>query len=455
MPVCPHCRTEHAELFVPCSKQDGFYTIEESEARAYHGDPLMGVLVSGRYIICSVIGHGSIGRVYKAHQLGIERPVVLKIFKLEHILDEQQGFTPGLTIQEAREDAQDRFIREARVLGQITHPNCVTIYDFGAADDGSFLYIAMEFVAGISMRQAIKRGLRADATLDIMRQILMALRDAHAIGVIHRDLKPENIILSFRKESQEAVVKVLDFGIAKLLHREQQTNTGMLFGTPAYMSPEQCRGESDRVSPASDIYSLGCMFYELVCGRLPFESRVPQQMILMHLDEPVPTVTPREGMELPEGLDAFITRCLSKAPSDRFANAKLALDQLDRLLTPEHQLRFRAAAATAQAPSERQTRAAIKAPQSVVSQAGLSTAPSQASPVGQAALSTVTSADAKQLAAGAQGYTVIAPTPSGAGPLDTPVERTRTLIVTAVVLGLVLMCVLLFAFFYKVIMSAP
>lgn len=453
MPVCPHCHTEHAELFVPCSKQDGFYTIEESEAHAYRGDALMGRLVSGRYIICSVIGHGSIGRVYKAHQLGIERPVVLKIFKLEQLLDEQQGFKPGLTIQEAREDAQARFIREARVLGQISHPNCVTIYDFGAAEDGSFLYIAMEFVAGISMRQAIKRGLRADATLDIMRQILMALRDAHAIGVIHRDLKPENIILSFRKESQEAVVKVLDFGIAKLLHREQQTNTGMLFGTPAYMSPEQCRGESDRVSPASDIYSLGCMFYELICGRLPYESRVPQQMILMHIDEPIPAVTPRDGMALPEGIDEFITRCLSKEPEQRYATAKLALEQLDGLLEPEHHLRFRS---TAQAPLERQTRATLKAPPSVVDQAALTTAPAPSGAVSQAALSTVTSADVKQLAAGAQGYTVVAPTSSsGSGLLETPVARTRTLIVTVVVFGLVLMCVLLFAFFYKVIMSAP
>lgn len=449
MPVCPHCHTEHGALFEPCPTGDGYYTIEESEANAYRGDDLMGRLVAGRYIICSVIGHGSIGRVYKAHQLGIQRAVVLKIFKFEHLLDEQQGFRPGETIVQAREDARERFIREARVLGQLTHPNCVTIYDFGAADDGSFLYIAMEFVAGISMRQAIKRGLRSDATFDIMRQILMALREAHAIGVIHRDLKPENIILSFRKESQEPVVKVLDFGIAKLLHREQQTNTGMLFGTPAYMSPEQCKGESELVSPASDIYALGCMFYELISGRLPFESRVPQQMLFMHIEEPPPPLKPREGMVLPEGMEAFVMRCLDKEPKARWPNAKSAIEQLDALLgATGDKLRFRAVGG-----AKEQTQDQLQVPSQLIAPAA------RASEVAQAGLSTITQGapllPKGSAASAAQGHTIVASSEQQQGAFDSPAARTRTLLVIVVVATLALIAVLLFAFFYKMIMSGP
>lgn len=331
MPICPYCETKVASVYAPCPTGDGYYSIDEKRFAAFRGDPMLGVLLGGRFVVDAVIGHGAIGRVYRGFQLGIERDVVLKIFTLENIVDEQHGYSPTRTVAQMREDAQNRFVREAKVLGQLTHPNCVTVYDFGVEQDRALLYIAMELVAGISMRQAIARGLKPDATFSIMEQIFQAVRQAHALGIVHRDLKPENILLTFRPETREPVVKVLDFGIAKLVGREE-TTAGLLFGTPAYMSPEQCRGASDEVGPASDIYSLGCLFFELVTGQLPYPGTSPQQMIMMHQERTAPPITPRDGMVLPDGMEAFIHKCMNKAPRDRFADAAQALKILGEVL---------------------------------------------------------------------------------------------------------------------------
>ena len=330
MPICPHCETPTAQLLAPCPSGDGFYSIEEAEYASFQGDRMLGVPISGRYIVTGVIGRGAIGRVYKGRQLGVDRDVVLKIFKVDSLVDEELGYQPGKTVIEAREDARERFIREARVLGQLTHPNCVTLYDFGVSEDETMLYIAMEFVAGMSMREAIQRGLKAPAIMEIMKQTLSALREAHALSIVHRDLKPENIILSFRKESNEPVVKVLDFGIAKLVGKDSSidrahTSAGMLFGTPAYMSPEQCRGASDEVGAHSDIYAFGCMCYELVTGHLPYNGRSPQQLIVMHQEAEIPRVHLRTGLDMPQGIEAFLQRCLAKEPKDRYRDAARAL----------------------------------------------------------------------------------------------------------------------------------
>lgn len=339
MPVCPHCSTHGEHALTPCPTGDGFYLLDEREVASFRGDKMLGRAVSGRYVINGVIGRGAIGRVYKAWQMGVEREVVVKLFKLESLVDEQLGFVPGETLIAAREDARERFIREARVLGQLSHPNCVTLYDFGYNEDGSFLYIAMEYALGMSLRKAVKRGLRGEAVVEILLQILRALRQAHAMNIVHRDLKPENIILSFLPESNEPVVKVLDFGIAKLVGKEgvgdgARTSAGMLFGTPAYMSPEQCRGETDTIGPPTDIYSFGCLAYELITGRLPFDARLPQRVLSMHQDAPVPPIVLRDGLELPAGLEAFILKCLCKDPSDRYDGARQALRVLDALASP-------------------------------------------------------------------------------------------------------------------------
>ena len=352
MPLCPHCQTPLAQALTPCPRRDGHWAIEDRVWARYAGDPWLGKSVGGRYVVTDVIGKGSTGRVYKAHQGGIERNVVLKFFKIESLLDAEQGFEPSASLMVRREDARARFIQEAQVLGKLNHPHCVTVYDFGEEPAGRSLFIAMEYVEGVSLRDMIKAmqggpGLEqagfgevssGEVTLGVARQILVALAEAHRLGVVHRDLKPENILLTDAgsRQSSMPVVKVLDFGIAKILGKGASpalTTVGMLFGTPAYMSPEQCRGQAYQAGFQSDVYAFGCILYELITGELPFCANSPQKMIQLHLEEPVPPVVPRAGLKVPAGLDELIARCLSKAPEDRYQSAQTLLLAFDMLVS--------------------------------------------------------------------------------------------------------------------------
>ena len=330
MAICPNCKTRVDETFAPCPSGDGFFAIEEAEHASHPDDRLLGRRIGERFIVAAILGSGSMGYVYKAYQAQVDRMVALKVFHAEKV----EGTLMGQrTANSSGRGGQDRFAQEARVLAKLSHPNCVTLYDFGVSDDDRFLYIAMEHVAGVSLRKAVRRGLKVDAILEIVRQILMALREAHSLDIVHRDLKPENIILSYRRSSDEQIVKVLDFGIAKLLQQDPEsarTAVGLLFGTPAYMSPEQCRGESD-IGPATDIYALGCMLYELVCGKLPYVSKSPQEMVRMHQLEPIPDLEPRVGLKVPAGLETFVRTCMAKTPQDRYADAHAALVAFESL----------------------------------------------------------------------------------------------------------------------------
>jgi serine/threonine protein kinase len=331
MPICPNCKTEGPSLLEPCPTDDGFFLVDEDEFAAHSGDRFLGREIANRFVVHSVLGRGSMGRVYRALQTGVDRDVALKLFESESILERSLG--RSITDREL-EDAQARFIQEARVLGKISHPNCVTVYDFGVGAKGKFMYMAMEYVAGVSLREAVNRKLKFPAIVEIARQVLYALREAHSLSIVHRDLKPENIILSYRFSSNEHVVKVLDFGIAKLLQGDFQarTSAGALFGTPAYMSPEQCRGEVDNIGPPVDVYAFGCMLYEMISGRLPYVAPVPQQMVRMHQKAPVPDLEPRSSIDLPSGLDEFVRTCLAKDPADRYADAPEALAALETIL---------------------------------------------------------------------------------------------------------------------------
>lgn len=331
MVICPHCQVRGGELYEACPSGDGYFLIDEEEAQGYLGDPWLGRRLGERFIITSILGQGSMGHVYKAYQQQVDRTVAIKLFdtiRVHSMLGEEKNSGgPG---------AKERFIQEAKVLAKLSHPNCVTLYDFGLDGDGRFLYIAMEHVGGISLRRALRRGVKMEAIIEIVRQILMALREAHALNIVHRDLKPENIILSYRRTSDEQIVKVLDFGIAKLLQSEsmERTATGLLFGTPAYMSPEQCRGEAE-VTAATDIYALGCIIFEMVTGRLPYISERPQEMVRLHQHAPIPAMVPRGKMELPQGLEAYVQRCMAKEPGKRFANAAAALAAFERIVGDE------------------------------------------------------------------------------------------------------------------------
>jgi serine/threonine protein kinase len=337
MAICPHCETISEKALVPCPTGDGYYCIEETEYASYSDDPLLGQRIADRFIVNSVLGRGSMGKVYKALQDQVDRDVALKVFRSETLVKHTLGRSG--TAKE-REAARARFVLEAKVLGQLSHPNCVTVYDFGMGEDDDFLYMAMEFVGGVSLREAVNRGLKFEAIVEITRQILLALREAHSLGIVHRDLKPENIVLSYRFNTGEHVVKVLDFGIAKLLQADAEslTRAGALFGTPAYMSPEQCRGELDTIGPQVDVYALGCILYEMVCRQLPYIAQLPQQMVRLHQEADIPALQPRRGIEVPAGLEGFIHKCLQKDYRDRFEDASDAMAAFERVLAEAGEL---------------------------------------------------------------------------------------------------------------------
>lgn len=330
MAICPKCQEKSADVLDPCPSGDGYYCIDEDDYFSHSNDRLLGRKISDRYIVQSVLGRGSMSQVYKAHQDQVDRAVALKIFQPETILGHQRG---KQTTAGQREEAERRFVQEAKVLGKLSHPNCVTVYDFGVEEDYEVLYMAMEHVAGVSLRTAIRRGLKLDAIIELSRQVLEALREAHSLEIVHRDLKPENILLSFRYSSDEQVVKVLDFGIAKLLRKDTDHGRGKLFGTPAYMSPEQCRGEVDTIGPMADVYAFGCILHEMVCGKLPFSADTPQQMVRKHLREEVGEIVPRANLEVPDDLSGFIRTCLDKEPSNRFSSAHEALAELQKAMS--------------------------------------------------------------------------------------------------------------------------
>ena len=217
-----------------------------------------------------------------------------------------------------------RFQNEAASTGRIHHPNVVTIYESGQADDGT-PYIAMEFLEGESLREALKRRgpLPVPEVAEILQQAARGLNAAHKLGIIHRDLKPDNIFL-MRGEEGEMVVKAVDFGIAKLLQGESatQTQTGMVLGTPAYMSFEQVSGmRSDELDALSDVYSLGVVVYEMLTGRTPFYSDTPVGYLRMHMQEdPPPFLAVAPGLPVSLQVEAVVMKSLTKRRDQRHAS---------------------------------------------------------------------------------------------------------------------------------------
>ncbi len=248
------------------------------------------------------------GRVYRAEQTNLGRTVAVKIVH-PHLVGE--------------ESAAARFITEARAASRLNHPNSVGVIDFGKTQDEQ-LYLVMEFLRGKDLaRVSYEEGpLPFRRIVDVLRQVLAALGEAHHLGIIHRDLKPENVILEPLRAGGD-FVKVVDFGLAKMKVEATApsiTSPGIVCGTPEYMSPEQGRG--DPLDARSDLYAVGVIFYQLLTGRLPFEAESPTQVVLMHLSKP-PT-DPREispERRIPEALVDVLLCSLAKDPSDRYTNA--------------------------------------------------------------------------------------------------------------------------------------
>ncbi len=281
-------------------------------------DPLIGSIVAGKYAIEALLGSGAMGRVFRARQLALEKPVAIKVLNATLAVD------PTFVA---------RFAREAKAAARLDHPNSIRVFDFGREPSGLF-YIAMELVEGRDLAGEIEeQGPMAPARIvNILGQVLAALGVAHEMGVLHRDLKPANVMLVKRKNDDGHSVdlaKVCDFGIAKIVDRSEDPGgarpggthpltAGLVIGTPEYMAPEQARGA--KIDARADIYAVGVILYQMLTGRLPFDGDTPLSMVIKHVtEEPARPSAVRPDVN--PALEEICMRALRKDPSERFQNA--------------------------------------------------------------------------------------------------------------------------------------
>ncbi|HEX5099503.1 MAG TPA: serine/threonine-protein kinase [Polyangiaceae bacterium] len=300
------------------------------------GDPLIGKTVAGRYRVIKLLGEGGMGAVYLAEHVAIEKKIALKVLHAEYA---------------AKGDIVTRFQQEAISASRIKHPNVLEIFDFGQLESGAF-YLAMEFLEGNDLADEIQRHhvLEPARGLRFAQQICRALAAAHAKGVVHRDMKPENVFLQ-RTPDGEELVKIVDFGIAQLRTNEEAaasskqrrlTRTGMIFGTPEYMSPEQAGGK--HADQRADIYAVGIILYEMFTGAVPFTGETFLGVLAKHLNDtapPMSAVYPELGISTE--LQTVIHRALEKRPEERFQSMNELSQALGR--TPEGRGVFRGRAA--------------------------------------------------------------------------------------------------------------
>ena len=274
-------------------------------------DTYLGTTVAGRYKILKKLGEGGMGVVYLAEHVFIEKKVAIKILS--------EDFA-------RKADLVTRFMQEAKAASKIGHENIIDITDFGETASGSVFFV-MEFLDGGDLAHTIREtgALELNRTVLIMNQICRALGAAHGKGIIHRDLKPENIYL-VEREGRADFVKILDFGIAKISSLDNEggarlTRTGMIFGTPEYMSPEQARG--DRPDHRVDIYAAGCILYEMLTGDVPFHAETFMGVLTKHMfDAPMPPSQRVPHIYIPPALEAVVLKALAKDRDQRFQSMK-------------------------------------------------------------------------------------------------------------------------------------
>jgi len=305
--LCPLCGVHYDAAATFCQKDGARLTTEGEE------DPFLGKMLLDQFRIEEAIGAGGMGTVYRARQTSLNRDVAIKILHSE------------LT---RNPDAVRRFRREAKVATQLEHPNLVRVFLFGELPktqdnpDGG-LYLAMEYLDGRSMMDLMREEgpLPVPRALHLILQTAGAIGAAHAQGIVHRDVKPENIIV-LKKHGDPDFVKVLDFGIARLLWGEQTalTQSGVIFGTARYISPEGASGEP--TDARSDVYSLGVLAYQLLTGVTPFEASTPVAMLMKHIHEEAPDLR-RMGLggQVPQEVADVVMRCLAKNPDMRWDDA--------------------------------------------------------------------------------------------------------------------------------------
>jgi tRNA A-37 threonylcarbamoyl transferase component Bud32 len=259
---------------------------------------LVGRLLDGRYAVTARIAHGGMATVYLAMDTRLDREVALKVMHAELARDE---------------DFVRRFIGEAKSVARLSHQNVVAVYDQGA--DGPFLYLAMEYVPGRTLKEMLRDSGRLPpaVALEIMTGVLGGLAAAHASAIVHRDVKPENVLLT-----ADGRVKVADFGLARALTAAGHTRTGLLIGTVAYVPPEQVTGNS--TGPRGDVYSAGVMLFEMITGRLPFTGDTPLSVAYQHVNTDVPAPSTLAS-DIPAAVDQIVVAATSRDPARRPADA--------------------------------------------------------------------------------------------------------------------------------------
>lgn len=300
MKPCPHCGTPNDAATRFCAHCGA----SVDEART---DPLIGRTVGGAYLLQELIGVGGMGRVYRAEQNMLGRTVAVKVIH-PHLLGDDQTVA--------------RFYNEARAASRLNHPNSVSIIDFGRTEDG-ILYLVMEHLAGKDLAHILAEEgpLPFGRICKVLRHVVSALGEAHALGVVHRDLKPENIIVRKVRRGAEQI-KVVDFGLAHIVGPggTSITTPGLVCGTPDYMAPEQGRGEM--VDGRGDLYAAGVVLYEMLTDRLPYEADTPTKVVFKHIHEAIPdpqAVAPHRA--IPDSLAAICTKALQKKREARFQSA--------------------------------------------------------------------------------------------------------------------------------------
>jgi serine/threonine-protein kinase len=303
--VCPQCGKEYetAARFCP---SDG------TSLRPKGSDSLIGRVMAERYHILKRIGEGGMGRVYLGEHVKMNRQCAIKVMSPALVNDHESAA---------------RFAREASNAARIIHPNVAAVFDYGESE--GLVYLVMEYVEGEPLARILAREapLSVDRALDLARQIADGLGAAHELGIVHRDLKPDNILVARNKAGKE-VAKVVDFGIAKAIQEsagDALTRTGLVIGTPEFMSPEQLLG--DPIDARSDLYALGCILHLMLTASPPFAAATREQMIKRRLSEEAPHIQHLDP-GLPDSLDRIVNRLLARSPADRYGSAAEVRDAL-------------------------------------------------------------------------------------------------------------------------------
>lgn len=308
MKICPVCSIEYPDDVRFCPN-DG-QTLRGSSST----HDLVGQIVADRYHVVRKLGEGGMGQVYLAEHVKMGRKSAIKVMNPSMVHDP---------------DAVARFNREAANASRISHPNVCAIYDFGETPEG-LIYLAMEFVEGEPLTDLLERerALPVRRAAAIFLQVADALQAAHDLGIVHRDLKPDNIMLGRARDGSD-VVKVVDFGIAKAVggdDSQKVTKTGLVVGTPEFMSPEQLSG--DQLDGRSDLYALALVLFKMLTGTLPFAGGTVQDTMVKRLtDDPATLAAVRPDLSFPPGLQAVLDAALTRSPGDRYrSTSKFASD---------------------------------------------------------------------------------------------------------------------------------